>query len=90
MNDDITTALKVLAAAGGFALFVWIGVVMVKFAKRGSGGMRALLSIGLIMIPWATIHDPCKDVAVETEDGRIRKGNRSGDPLDDDDEPPAA
>jgi hypothetical protein len=86
MNDDITTALQVLAALGAIALFLWIGVVLVKFAKRGGGGMRALLSVGLILIPWATVKDPYKDTVVETEDGRIRKGNNSGDPLDD--EPP--
>jgi hypothetical protein len=42
MNDDITTAVKVLAALGGITLLVWICVVMVKAAKRGGGGMHGV------------------------------------------------
>ena len=42
VNDDITTALKVLAALGGATLLIWIGIIMVKAAKRGGGGMRGI------------------------------------------------
>ena len=82
MNDEITTALKVVAALGGATLFIWIGIVMVKAAKRGGGGMRGI-GAALMMSGWATMRDPRNDTVAEAQDGRIRKGTHSGDPLDD-------
>lgn len=76
MDDDITTAVKVLAGLGGAAVVVWLGVVFIKAAKRGGGGMHAVGA--------ALRNDPVP----EAQDGRIRKGLHSGDPLDRD--PPAA
>jgi len=81
MNDDITTAVKVLAALGGITLLVWICVVMVKAAKRGGGGMRGI-GAALMMSGWATMRDPRNDTVAEAQDGRIRKGTHTGDPLD--------
>lgn len=82
MNDEITTALKVVAALCGAALFIWIGIIMVKAAKRGGGGMRGI-GAALMMSGWATMRDPRNDTVAEAQDGRIRKGTHSGDPLDD-------
>lgn len=81
MNDDITTAVKVLGALGGLSLLIWIGVVMVKAAKRGGGGMQAL-GAALMMFGWGSMRDPRNDTVAEAQDGRIRKGTHSGDPLD--------
>ena len=83
MNDDITVAVKVLAVLGGIALFIWLGVVSMKAAKRGGGGMRAL-GAGLLMLGWGVMRDPRNDTVAEAQDGRIRKGSHSGDPLDPD------
>jgi len=82
VNDEITTALKVVAALGGATLFIWIGIVMVKAAKRGGGGMRGI-GAALMMSGWATMRDPRNDTVAEAQDGRICKGTHSGDPLDD-------
>ena len=82
MNDDITTALKVVAALGGAAVLIWIGIIMVKAAKRGGGGIRGI-GAALMMSGWATMRDPRNDTVAEAQDGRIRKGTHSGDPLDD-------
>ena len=80
MNDDITTALKVLAVLGGATVLIWIGIVLVKSAKRGGGGIRGL-GAALLMSGWATMRDPRNDTVAEAQDGRIRKGTHSGDPL---------
>ena len=80
MNDDITIALKILAWAGGVSALVWIGIVMVKAAKRGGGGLRGV-GAALMMFGWATMRDPRNDTVAEAQDGRIRKGTHSGDPL---------
>ena len=79
MNDDITTALKVLAWLGGLSLLVGIGVIMVKAAKRGGGGIRGI-GAALMMMGWASMRDPRNDTVAEAQDGRIRKGTESGDP----------
>lgn len=81
MNDDVTVALKILAWAGGLSAIVWLGIVMVKAAKRGGGGMRGI-GAALLMSGWATMRDPRNDTVAEAQDGRIRKGEQSGDPLE--------
>jgi hypothetical protein len=81
MNDDITTAVKVLAALGGAAVLIWLGVVMIKAAKRGGGGMQAL-GAALMMLGWGNMRDPANNPVAEAQDGRVRKGTDSSDPLD--------
>ena len=81
MNDDITTAVYALAVMGGAAALIWLGVVMIKAAKRGGGGMRGI-GAALMMSGWATMRDPRNDTVAEAQDGRIRKGTHTGDPLD--------
>ena len=80
MNDDITTAVKVLAALGGAAVLIWLGVVMIKAAKRGGGGMQAL-GAALMMLGWGNMRDPANNPVAEAQDGRLRKGTDSSDPL---------
>ena len=81
MNDDITMAVKVLAVLGGASLLIWFGVVMVKAARKGGGGMQAL-GAALMMLGWGNMRDPGSNPVAEAQDGRIRKGTHSGDPLD--------
>ena len=87
MNDDITTAVKVLAAFGAIALLVWIGTVLMKAARRGGGGVRGIGAV-MMLFGWGNMRDPRNDTVAEAQDGRIRKGTHSGDPLDR--EPPAS
>ena len=86
MNEDITTAVKVLAAFGGAGLFIWIGTVLMKAARRGDGGVRGIGAV-MMLFGWGNMRDPRNDIVAEAQDGRIRKGTHSGDPLDR--EPPA-
>ena len=83
MNEDIIRAIRVLAALGGVSLLIWIGIIMIKAAKRGGGGMQAL-GAALLMLGWGSMRDPRNDTVAEAQDGRIRKGTHSGDPLDKD------
>lgn len=83
-NDDITAAVKVLAVLGALTVLVWLGVVMVKAAKRGGGGMRGVGAAALMMFSWATMRDPGNNPVAEAQDGRIRKGESTGDPPDPD------
>jgi hypothetical protein len=83
VNDDITTAVYALAMLGGAAALIWLGVVMIKAAKRGGGGMRGI-GAALMMFGWATMRDPRNDTVAEAQDGRIRKGTHTGEPLDSD------
>ena len=86
MNADITTAVKVLAAFGGAALFIWIGTVLMKAARRGGDGVRGIGAV-MMLFGWGNMRDPRNDTVAEAQDGRIRKGTHSGDPLER--EPPA-
>jgi hypothetical protein len=81
MNDDITTAVRVLASLGGLTLLFWIGIIMVKAAKRGGGGIRGI-GAAIMMIGGGFMRDPRNDTVAEAQDGRIRKGTDSGEPLD--------
>jgi len=81
MNDDITVAFKVLGALGGAALLIWVGIVLVKSAKRGGGGMHAL-GAALMMFGWGNMRDPRDNPVAEAKDGRAEKGTHSGDPID--------
>jgi hypothetical protein len=84
VNDDITVAVKVLAVLGAFTVVICIGVVVIKAAKRGGGGMRGLGAALMILGSWGNMRDPGSGTVAEAQDGRIRKGTNSGDPLDED------
>ena len=81
MNDDVTLALKILAWIGGISALVWLGSVFVRAARRGGGGMRGI-GAALMLGGWATMRDPRNNTVAEAQDGRIRKGTSTGDPLD--------
>jgi hypothetical protein len=80
VNDDVTVALKVLAWVGGVSALIWIGIVMVRAARRGGGGVRGI-GAALLMFGWGNMRDPRNDTVAEAQDGRIRKGTDSGEPL---------
>jgi hypothetical protein len=82
MNDEITMAVKVLAVLGGISLLAWIGIVAVKGARHGGGGIRGIGGAMLMLFSWAHLRDPADNPVAEARDGRIRKGTHSGDPLD--------
>jgi hypothetical protein len=81
MHEDIALALRILAAVTGVALVVWLGVILIKAAKRGGGGLQAL-GAAMMMLGWGNMRDPSNNPVAEAQDGRIRKGETAGDPAD--------
>jgi hypothetical protein len=81
MNDDITTAVKVLAVLGALAVLIWFGVIAIRAARRGGGGMRGI-GASMMILGWGFMRDPRNDTVAEAQEGQTRKGTHSGDPLD--------
>jgi hypothetical protein len=79
MNDDITTALRILAGAGlviVVSLLCWLAV---KAAKRGGRGMRAAGAM-LMLFGWGHMRDPRNDTVAEANEGKAAKGEATGEP----------
>jgi hypothetical protein len=81
VGDVGPIALRVFAVGGGCVAFVWACMRLVRFAKRGGKGMQAL-GMAMMLFGWGNMRDPRNDPVKEAQDGRIRKGESSGDPLD--------
>ena len=60
---------------------VWLGVALVRRARRGGKGVQAI-GAALMMFGWGHMRDPRNDTVAEAKDGRVRRGTHSGDPLD--------
>ena len=71
--------LRVILTVGALAGLVWLGVALVRGARRGGKGMQAI-GAAMMMFGWGNMRDPRNDTVAEAKDGRIRKGNESGDP----------
>ena len=81
MHDDIATALRVLAGIGVVALVAWLGWLAVRTAQRGGKGFQAV-GAALMLFGWGNLRDPRNDTVAEANEGRIRKGETAGDPVD--------
>ena len=75
--------MRVLLACGGLVLFAWLLIVLVRAARRGGKGIHAI-GAALMLFGWGNLRDPGSNPVAEAKDGRIRRGNYSGDPLDSD------
>ena len=80
MQDDVDIALRVLAVGAGLIAFVWRLVALVLAARRGGKGMRAMGASMLMLDSWGVMRDPRNDTVAEAQQGRVRKGEESGDP----------
>lgn len=81
--SDSAAAVRGLLAATSSVAFCWLLVALVRRARRGGKGVQALGAM-LMMFGWGSMRDPRNDTVAEAQDGRIRKGTHSGDPLDPD------
>ncbi len=77
--DDIHIAIRAGLAAALGAGFLWFLVALVRRAKRGGKAVRAAGAM-LMLFGWGNMRDPANNPVAEARDGRIRKGNESGDP----------
>ncbi len=71
--------LRGLIVAGALAAFVWLLISLVRAARRGGRRMHAVGAM-LMLFGWGNLRDPRNDPVAEARDGRIRKGEESGDP----------
>ena len=78
---DSATVLRAVVAVTAFAAFIWVLVALVRHAKKGGKGVQAVGAM-LMLFGWGNLRDPRNDTVAEAQEGRIRKGTHSGDPLD--------
>jgi len=81
--SDATTALRVALAVTAFVGFCWLLIALVRGARRSGKRARAMGAV-LMLFSWGHMRDPRNDTVAEAQDGRIRRGTNSGDPLDKD------
>jgi hypothetical protein len=78
---ELHIAIRVALAAGAFAAFLWLLAALVRRARRGGKGLQAVGAM-LMLFGWGNLRDPANNPVAEAQDGRVRKGNESGDPPD--------
>jgi hypothetical protein len=76
MPAALRAALISIACLAFLGALIWL----LRRAKRGGRGMQAAGMAMMMLFGWATLRDPRNDTVAEAPDGRIRKGNQSGDP----------
>lgn len=79
--DPVATALKIIGVAAAAIAFLWVLVALVRSARRGGKGVHAI-GAALMLFGWGNLRDPADNPVAEAKDGRVRKGETSGDPLD--------
>ena len=79
--SNLEIAVRVFGAGAALAAFAWLLFAIVRNARRGGKGIHAI-GAALMLFGWGNLRDPRNDTVAEAQDGRIRKGTHSGDPLD--------
>jgi len=72
------TALRLIITLTALIAMCALGVWLVRRAKRGGGS--GALGAAMLMFSWGHMRDPSNDTVAEAQDGRIRRGESSGDP----------
>jgi hypothetical protein len=79
--SNLEIVLRVLGVGLAFGLLTWLGVALVKSAKRGGKRMQAI-GAAMMLVGWGSMRDPANNPVAEAKDGRIRRGEYGGDPTD--------
>ena len=74
----VSTALRLIITLTSLIAMCALGVWLVRRAKRGGG--TGALGAAMLMFSWGHMRDPGNDPVAEAQDGRIRKGESTGDP----------
>ncbi len=85
--SDLATALRVLLVCAALIGLAWLLFAIVRSVRRSTArGGKGLHAIGaaLMMFGWGHMRDPRNDTVAEARDGRIRRDEYSGDPIDPD------
>jgi hypothetical protein len=64
-----------------FAALLWVLSALVIRAK-GRGRVMRSAAMFAALFGWGNMRDPRNDTVAEAQDGRIRRNDESGDPLD--------
>jgi hypothetical protein len=73
--------LRVLLVTAALTALCVLGIFLMRYARRGGKGFKAAGAM-LMLFGWGNMRDPNNDTVAEAQDGRIRNGESSGDPLD--------
>jgi len=77
MPDYLRVALVSLACAGLLG-----GMFALARGAKSRGRVMKSAAMFAALFGWGHMRDPRNDTVAEAQDGRIRKGSESGDPLD--------
>lgn len=77
--SDLHVAVRILLLTLAIsAALLGLGA-LVRRARRGGKGLQAVGAM-LMLFGWGNLRDPGSNPVAEAKDGRVRKGNESGDP----------
>jgi hypothetical protein len=82
--SDWATALRVLLVCAALVGLAWLLFAIVRGVRRGGGKGVQALGAAMMMFGWGHMRDPRNDTVAEARDGRVRRDEYSGDPLDPD------
>jgi hypothetical protein len=77
--SDLGTGLVVASMILAVVLLGWGLAILRRRAKRPGKGIQAAGAM-LMLFGWGNLRDPGSNPVAEARDGRIRKGESSGDP----------
>jgi hypothetical protein len=80
--SDLGTGLLVASMVLVVIILGWGLITLIRRSKRPGRGFQAI-GAALMLFGWGNLRDPASNPVAEAKDGRVRKGNHSGDPLDD-------
>ena len=77
--DAVTIALRIIGITLACSAFVLLLIGLVRAARNPSKAMRSF-GAALMLVGWGNLRDPRNDTVAEAQDGRLRRGDESGDP----------
>jgi hypothetical protein len=77
--DAVTIALRFILITIACSAVVLLLIALVRAARNPSKAMRSF-GAALMLFGWGNLRDPRNDTVAEAQDGRIRRGDESGDP----------
>ena len=77
--DALTIALRAILITLACSAFVLLLIALVHVARKPGKAFKAV-GAALMLFGWGNLRDPRNDTVAEAQDGRVRRGNESGDP----------
>jgi len=77
--DGVSIALRIILITLACSAVVLALIALVRAARNPSKAMRSV-GAALMLFGWGNLRDPRNDTVAEAQDGRIRRGEESGDP----------